>query len=90
MLTPTEAAREVAFAYQRGSSCGSNWVSVTVALPPPDTNVLCYGKTHNNNYCAFMHEGVWFYFKSAGSLEAIADEITHWMHLPETPLDRRD
>lgn len=67
-----------------------SWVSTTVTLPPERANVLCYGKKHNNIYCAFLREGVWFYFKATGPLEAIEDEITHWMNVPESPQDRRD
>lgn len=67
-----------------------SWVSVAVFPPLERTNVLAYGKKHRNVYCAFLHEGVWFYFKATGQLEAIDDEITHWMSVPKAPQDGRN
>lgn len=64
----------------------NEWISVKDRLPEEMKNVLAFGVEHNNNYCAWLNDGKWYYYKRIGEREEIFDDkITHWMQLPQPP-----
>jgi hypothetical protein len=58
----------------------AEWHDARLDLPDDETTVLCCDAGTGTYWIGFHEEGFWFH---EGTDDEI--EITHWMHLPETP-----
>jgi hypothetical protein len=58
----------------------AEWHDARLDLPDDETTVLCCDAGTDTYWIGFHEEGFWF---EAGGDDEI--DVTHWMHLPETP-----
>lgn len=71
----------------------SEWINAVEVLPQDTRDVTVFSKLHgvvNGYYWSGKHWGndvVPSWFISCGTYEGKADDITHWMPLPEPPKD---
>lgn len=57
------------------------WISVDERLPEDDGHYLCYTTDGYYNFCVYYGDGEWMILDQ----EDLAQNVTHWMPLPEPP-----
>ena len=71
----------------------NQWISVKDRLPEKEGEYLCYRRSLNDGYCELLRYGViynkgrkrTFYFFDSEYGDVEANNVTHWMELPEPP-----
>lgn len=61
------------------------WISVEERLPEDDGHYLCYTTDGYCNFCVYYGDGEWMILDQ----EDLAQKVTHWMLLPEPPMEGR-